>query len=208
MSKAKKKTTKKSNGKKGTVEVKAIKRGEYEWRVISAGGRTLDKGKSKKRVTADKTAKSKASKRTGEFKYVYKKAPVAKKGKVAKNRCARKGPISSRARKSLPANAFAVPSTRSYPLYKMGSDGKLVPSSTHATNAKARAKQQLDAKKITRSAYTSIVRKANKVLATCSKPARAQKAKARAAGRLRGRKTSCADSRRALMAAVNEAGKR
>ncbi len=113
------------------------------------------------------------TKSKADLRIAKKKKPVAK---VAKDRCARKGRISTKARDKLPDKAFGLPKLRKYPLYKLGGDGKLVPSRTHATNAKARARQGLDKGSLTRSQYASIVRKANLVLKQCgAKPKKAAK---------------------------------
>lgn len=56
-------------------------------------------------------------------------------------------------RRRIPAGKFAGPD-RSYP----------VEDRSHAANAKARAKQQLDAGRLSPSVYRRIVAKANKVL--------------------------------------------
>jgi hypothetical protein len=56
-------------------------------------------------------------------------------------------------RSNLPRSDFAGPG-RSYP----------VPDRSHAFNAKARAKQQLDAGNLTRGQYNHIVEKANEAL--------------------------------------------
>ena len=101
------------------------------------------------------------------------------KAKVAKGRCARPGKLGSRARRQLPDNAFAIPSKRTYPLYRMGADGKLVPSTTHAISAKGRARQAFDAGRIGWITYLSIVRKANKVIARCKVNAAKKKEVAR-----------------------------
>lgn len=61
--------------------------------------------------------------------------------------------LSTKARKKLPASRFAGPD-RSYP----------VEDRAHAANAKARAKQQLDAGNLSQSQYDRIVAKANTVL--------------------------------------------
>ena len=61
--------------------------------------------------------------------------------------------LNAAARKALPASDFAGPG-RSYP----------VNDRAHAANAKARAKQQLDAGRIDRAEYDRIVAKANRVL--------------------------------------------
>lgn len=61
--------------------------------------------------------------------------------------------LTAAARKKLKPSQFAGPHS-SYP----------IPDRSHAANAKARAKQQLDAGKISRAEYDSIVAKADKVL--------------------------------------------
>ena len=61
--------------------------------------------------------------------------------------------LTTKKRKELPESAFAGPD-RSYP----------VNDQSHAANAKARAKQQLNRGILSRSAYDRIVGKANKVL--------------------------------------------
>lgn len=61
--------------------------------------------------------------------------------------------LSTADRKKLKPGQFAGPNG-SYP----------VPDKSHAANAKARAKQQLDAGKISKAQYEAIVAKANKVL--------------------------------------------
>lgn len=62
--------------------------------------------------------------------------------------------LSQQARDRLKKNQFAGPD-RSYP----------VNDASHASNAKARAKQQLDAGRITRAQYEQIVAAANRKLA-------------------------------------------
>jgi hypothetical protein len=189
--------------------------GDYEWRVVSSSGRKLEGGKSKKKATAIKTIKGKARKRGFEdAKVKHRDATEAersrhgvrkkgRKAKVAKDRCARRGPISSSTRKELPSKAFALPDLRSYPLYKLGGDGKLVPSASHASNAKARAKQALNRRKITRATYNKIVRKANKVLAQCSPAVRKARSKAKASTRRKvKRELSSREQRSILNAAV------
>lgn len=61
--------------------------------------------------------------------------------------------LSTAQRKRMPTKEFAGPD-RSYP----------IPDRTHAANAKARAKQMLDAGKLDRQTYAKIVSKANSVL--------------------------------------------
>lgn len=57
-------------------------------------------------------------------------------------------------RKKLPKSTFGIPSKRAYPM----------PDKSHAANAKARAKQQLKKGRISKSTYSRIVAKANRVL--------------------------------------------
>ena len=61
--------------------------------------------------------------------------------------------LSAAQRRNLKPGQFAGPN-RSYP----------VPDKSHAANAKARAKQALDAGRITKAQYDAIVAKANAVL--------------------------------------------
>jgi len=61
--------------------------------------------------------------------------------------------LSTAARKKLPSSQFAGPG-RSYP----------IPDRSHAANAKARAKQQLKAGRLSKSEYDKIVAAANRVL--------------------------------------------
>ena len=81
-------------------------------------------------------------------------------------RCAPRGKLSARMRKSLPSAAFALPTQRKYPLYKVAGRN-LVPSGSHAANAKSRAKQALNRGTLTRRDYNRVVRAANRVLAMC-----------------------------------------
>jgi hypothetical protein len=61
--------------------------------------------------------------------------------------------LRAKARNKLPTSEFAGPE-RSYP----------IEDRSHAGNAKARAKQQLDAGKLSRAAYNKIIAKANRKL--------------------------------------------
>lgn len=81
-------------------------------------------------------------------------------------RCAPRGKLTAKMRKSLPSAAFALPRERKYPLYKVAG-GRLAPSSSHAANAKARAKQALARGTLSRKDYNRIVKAANRVLAMC-----------------------------------------
>ena len=62
--------------------------------------------------------------------------------------------LTTKKRKSLKKSTFGIPSKRKYPM----------PDRSHAANAKARAKQQLNKGHISKSLYNSIVSKANKKL--------------------------------------------
>ena len=212
-----KKATKKAPSVKITLEVVKYAVGDYHWNVLSAAGRKMDSGKSKKKATALKTVKAKGRKRGLEGGKVNSRDATdaerarhgtrkkGRKAKVAKGRCARKGAITPAARKDLPSKAFAVPSTRTYPLYKLGGDGKLVPSASHANNAKARAKQALNAGRVTKSQYAAIVRQANKVLSLCSPAVRKARSKAKSSTRAKvKRELSRAEQRAILNAAVRE----
>lgn len=66
----------------------------------------------------------------------------------------RMGKLDAADRKALPSDEFAGPD-RSYP----------VPDRSHASNAKSRARQMLNAGHISQAEYDKIVAKANKVLA-------------------------------------------
>lgn len=90
------------------------------------------------------------------------KEPTVKTAKA----CALPGALSTRARDRLPERAFGLPKERKYPMYTM-SGGKLVPSGSHAANAKARAQAQYDKGNLTLAQLRKIDRKADKVLAEC-----------------------------------------
>lgn len=62
--------------------------------------------------------------------------------------------VSAKQRKALPNSKMGIPSQNKYPM----------PDRAHAANAKARAKQQLDAGHISQYQYDQIVAKANKIL--------------------------------------------
>jgi len=122
------------------------------------------------------------------------------------NRCARRGPLSSAARRRLPDAGFALPKARKYPIYKLGRDGELIPSGTHAALAKARARQAYDRGSMTWGTFQTIVRKANKVLSRCSRASK----RARARGLSQGRSSALtvaeknAQMRRLVNAAIKE----
>lgn len=62
--------------------------------------------------------------------------------------------VSAKERKDLPSKKMGLPSQGKYPM----------PDRSHAANAKARAKQQLDAGHITRAQYNEIIAKADAIL--------------------------------------------
>lgn len=78
------------------------------------------------------------------------------------------GSMTARSRNKLPAKAFGLPSQRKYPLYKMVGS-KAVPSKSHATSAKARARTQFERGDLTANQYAAIVGKADKVIRSCSR---------------------------------------
>ncbi len=90
---------------------------------------------------------------------------MAKRGK--RKACALPGAIGSRERGALPGSAFALERQRKYPLYVRGPGGTLVPSGSHASNAKARAAQQLTLGNLSIAQHDRIVRKADAVLRKC-----------------------------------------
>jgi len=80
--------------------------------------------------------------------------------------CAPSGALTHSQRKRLPASAFALPSLRKFPLYKL-IGGELLPSRSHAINAKARAQQSYNRGEISGSTLSSIDRKADRVIKEC-----------------------------------------
>ena len=80
--------------------------------------------------------------------------------------CALPGALSTKARDRLPDKAFGLPKERKYPMYRM-SAGEMIPSGSHASNAKARAQAQFDDGKLSAANLKQIDRKADKVLAAC-----------------------------------------
>lgn len=66
--------------------------------------------------------------------------------------------LTSKARKSLSSSTFGLPSKRAYPM----------PDKSHASNAKARATQQVKAGNLSPSEKKTIDAKANKVLGKSS----------------------------------------
>lgn len=82
--------------------------------------------------------------------------------------CALPGRLSYRERKDLPARAFALPGRRMFPLYKMTRGGDLIPSGTHASDARGRARQALNRGSITQKEYDRTIAASDRVLAKCS----------------------------------------
>ena len=62
--------------------------------------------------------------------------------------------LSAKQRKRIPKSKFGLPGKRAYPMNDR----------SHAANAKARARQQLNAGRLSRSGFDQIVAKANKIL--------------------------------------------
>jgi len=62
--------------------------------------------------------------------------------------------LTARGRRRLKKSSFGLPGRRAYPMHDR----------SHAANAKARAKQQLNKGRLSRSAYNRIVAKANRKL--------------------------------------------
>lgn len=71
--------------------------------------------------------------------------------------CSRYGKMTTRRRERLPDRAFGLPEQRKYP----------IPDPAHAKNAKSRAKAALNKRRLSRSDYERIVRKADRVIARC-----------------------------------------
>ena len=89
--------------------------------------------------------------------------------KINRDRCGPpKGSLSAADRDRLPGSAFAQPTSRKYPLYVLDG-GAAVPDREHASNAKARAAQQHDDGRMSRSALGDITRRANAVIALCDR---------------------------------------
>lgn len=80
--------------------------------------------------------------------------------------CALPGTMSTKTRDRLPPKAFGLPKERKYPMYTM-SGGKLIPSGSHAANAKARAKAEFNDGRLSKKKLLQIQRKADKVLREC-----------------------------------------
>jgi len=72
--------------------------------------------------------------------------------------------LSAAQRKKIPTKSFGLPSKAKGPKAKAKSGGYPMPDASHAANAKARAKQQLNKGRLSGSQYSQIVSKANKKL--------------------------------------------
>ena len=77
--------------------------------------------------------------------------------------------MKTKERRKLRKTQFGLPGKRKYPM----------PDKPHAANAKARAKQQLERGRLTRTAYDKIVAKANRVLGR-TKPRKSKSARKKA----------------------------
>lgn len=89
--------------------------------------------------------------------------------------CALPGTLSTKTRDKLPAKAFGLPKERKYPMYKLGRDGSLIPSGSHASNAKARAQAEYNDGRLSKKKLMQIDRKADKVLRECGTKGRPRK---------------------------------
>jgi hypothetical protein len=67
------------------------------------------------------------------------------------------GKLTTAERKQIPAVLFGLPGERKYPM----------PDSSHAKNAKGRARQQLNRGNLGTADYFKVVKKANKILSQC-----------------------------------------
>ena len=78
------------------------------------------------------------------------------------------GKLTAAERRQIPPALFGLPGERKYPM----------PDSSHAKNAKGRARQQLDRGNLSTADYFKVVKKANTILAQClAAPKRRKKAK-------------------------------
>jgi hypothetical protein len=67
-------------------------------------------------------------------------------------------------RKRIPTKSFGLPGKAKSPKAKAQSGNYPMPDRSHAANAKARAKQQLNAGRLSKGQYSQIVAKANRKL--------------------------------------------
>jgi hypothetical protein len=74
------------------------------------------------------------------------------------------GDLKSRRRARIPTRKFGLPERARSPESKKESGNYPMPDRRHAANAKARAKQQLKRKRLSRAAYDRIVAKADRIL--------------------------------------------
>jgi hypothetical protein len=74
------------------------------------------------------------------------------------------GDLRSTRRARIPTRRFGLPERARTPEAKKGSGNYPMPDRRHAANAKARAKQQLKRRRLSRSRYERIVAKANRIL--------------------------------------------
>lgn len=87
------------------------------------------------------------------------------RGKAKFPTCRKVGKLTAAKKKLLPNSAFGLPEKRSYPM----------PDPSHAKNAKARAKQSLKRKQLSKRQYERIVRKADRVINACKPGAKTRK---------------------------------
>jgi hypothetical protein len=77
------------------------------------------------------------------------------------------GKLTSAERRQIPSVLFGLPAQRKYPM----------PDSSHAKNAKGRARQQLNRGNLSTADYFKVIQKANKILSQClAAPKRRKKA--------------------------------
>jgi hypothetical protein len=74
------------------------------------------------------------------------------------------GDLRSRRRARIPSRRFGLPERARTSEAKKESGNYPMPDRRHAANAKARAKQQLKRRRLSRAKYDRIVAKANKIL--------------------------------------------
>lgn len=74
------------------------------------------------------------------------------------------GDLRSRRRARIPTRRFGLPERARTSEAKKGSGNYPMPDRRHAANAKARAKQQLKRRRLSRAKYDRIVAKANRIL--------------------------------------------
>lgn len=72
--------------------------------------------------------------------------------------------LKASSRKRIPTKSFGLPTKAKSPTAKAKSGNYPMPDRSHAANAKARAKQQLNAGRLSKGQYGQIVSKANRKL--------------------------------------------